>query len=387
MLKSAIHLTLALAAAPALLAAPKPDGKSVTSDKVVVETEKEKSVFDEIWSWPTLYKNDDASFLNELRIVGRFHGDFYSLDSNLGADSDWVVRRLRAGIKARFFKNLDLHVETELDPQRDNPMYTRLTDAYLAWKFCDAFKLTLGKQSVKFTLDGATSSNELLTIDRNNLSNNLWFTTEYISGVGFNGKVGNWQYHGGYFFGGTETKEFGNFDEGHFGLLSIGYDFSKSLNAKKALLRADYVYNDRNPKSNATRSFEHIGSLNFNYAQEKWGVATDVSFGSGYGSQSDVWGLVVMPYYNITKNLQGVLRYTYLESDGPNGLRLSRYDSVMTGGRGDEYQELYAGVNYYLYGHKLKVQTGFAFSDMQDSANDGGRYHGWSWTTGLRVSW
>lgn len=377
-------LVLTLAATAVSLADPRqPDQKSV----VIAPAEKEKSVYDKIWNWPTVYKNDDALFLNELRIVGRFHGDVYNVDSNLGTDSDWVVRRLRLGIKARFFHTLDLHVETDLNPQRPTPLYTRLTDAYLAWRFTEALKLTAGKHSVKFTLDGGSSSNELLTIDRNNLSNNLWYTTEYVSGASLSGKIGNWQYNTGIFSGGTESNEFGNFDEGHFGLASVGYDFGKKIGAKKALLRADYVYNDRNPKNNAARSFEHIGSVNFQFAKERWGFSTDGSFGMGYGAQSDVWGVVVMPWVNLTKELQLVLRYTYLDSEGPNGLRLARYDSVMTGGRGDEYQELYAGLNYYLYGHKLKLQTGIAFADMRDGANDGGRYHGWSWTTGVRVSW
>jgi phosphate-selective porin OprO/OprP len=58
----------------------------------------------------------------------------------------------------------------------------------------------------------------------------------------------------------------------------------------------------------------------------------------------------------------------------------------MTSGKGDEYQEIYAGLNYYLYGHKLKLQTGLTYSMMEDSANDGGKYDGWTWTTGVRLS-
>ena len=45
------------------------------------------------------------------------------------------------------------------------------------------------------------------------------------------------------------------------------------------------------------------------------------------------------------------------------------------------------GANYYFYGHKLKLQTGVQFADMNDRANDGGEYSGVSWTTGLRVGW
>ena len=53
----------------------------------------------------------------------------------------------------------------------------------------------------------------------------------------------------------------------------------------------------------------------------------------------------------------------------------------------DRYNELYLGVNYYFYGHKLKLQGGVTFADMRDSANDGGSYSGVAATTGLRVSW
>jgi phosphate-selective porin OprO/OprP len=56
-------------------------------------------------------------------------------------------------------------------------------------------------------------------------------------------------------------------------------------------------------------------------------------------------------------------------------------------GRGDEYHELYLGANYYFYGHRLKLQTGLQWADMNDVANDGGEYSGHSWTAGVRVGW
>ena len=52
--------------------------------------------------------------------------------------------------------------------------------------------------------------------------------------------------------------------------------------------------------------------------------------------------------------------------------------------RGDEYNELYLGANYYFYGHELKLQTGVQFADWNDQANDGGAYSGVAWTTRLR---
>jgi phosphate-selective porin OprO/OprP len=51
------------------------------------------------------------------------------------------------------------------------------------------------------------------------------------------------------------------------------------------------------------------------------------------------------------------------------------------------YKEWYLGANYYFYGHKLKLQTGVQFADMDDRAADGGAYSGTSWTIGLRIGW
>ena len=361
-------------------------GPALTLDKEVKEPAKEKSIFDKIWAIPVIYSDKNNAFLQEFRFTGRLHGDVFSQDSDLGYEQDWILRRWRMGVKAKMFGHLDLHVEVDLNGQDPNPLYSRLTDAYLAWTFCEAAKLTVGKHGVKFTLDGATSSNELLTLERNNVANNFWFPTEYISGVSLSGKIGNWQYNTGYFSGGTETKEFGNFDEGHFWLGSVGYDFGKALGVKKALLRADYVYNDRNAESNATRSFENIGSISFQLDAGRWGFSAEGVAATGYGTQSDAQGASAMPWFNLTDKLQVVGRYTYINSDDPNGIRFNRYENFATSGRGDEYNEVYGGLNYYIYGHKLKVQTGLTYAWMSDERNDGGHYNGWTWTSGFRFS-
>ena len=74
-------------------------------------------------------------------------------------------------------------------------------------------------------------------------------------------------------------------------------------------------------------------------------------------------------------------------SEDPNGVRFGTYESRLVPGRGDEYNELYLGANYYFYGHRLKLQTGVQWADMNDRANDGGEYSGVAWTTGLRIGW
>jgi phosphate-selective porin OprO/OprP len=127
--------------------------------------------------------------------------------------------------------------------------------------------------------------------------------------------------------------------------------------------------------------------LNLKLEAGRWGVRTDLSAASGYLGQSDLWGFMAMPFINITDKLQFVSRYTVLDSRRPNGVLLGTYENRVVGGRGDLYNELYLGANYYFYSHKLKLQSGLQFADMNDSANDGGEYSGVSWTTGIRVGW
>ena len=114
---------------------------------------------------------------------------------------------------------------------------------------------------------------------------------------------------------------------------------------------------------------------------------TDLSAGKGYGEQSDVWGLVLMPFYDFNPRIQVVLRYTYLSSADNNGLRLPRYEDRIVDGKGNECNEFYAGLNVYFYGHKFKWQTGFECASMKDDAEDGGEHKGWGLSTGLRLYW
>lgn len=368
---------------PALAAT---SGKATTA---VAPAAKEESIYDKIWGHAVLYKNKENAFIQELSLVGRQHFDWFYFDADQGQDDDWIVRRTRIGLKGLFFGNVTVHVETDLNLQDPNPLYNKLTDAYIQWAPSKAFKLAVGKQSVKFTLDGWTSSNALITVDRSIIGTNIWFPEEYMPGVSISGEVGPWLYSIGYYSSGEASPEFGDLNAGTFGLVTLGYNFAELLGADKAILRADYLYQDPDAGNTFTRPNEQVGSLNFVYEKDRFGLWTDVSVAQGYLGQKDLFGLQILPsvYLNDSKTLQGVFRYTYMNSDGENGIRLARYENRIVSGRGDEYHEFYAGLNWYLYGHKLKLQSGVQYASMDDAANDGGEYDGWGVTVGLRMSW
>ena len=247
--------------------------------------------------------------------------------------------------------------------------------------------ITVGKQSLPFTQEGATSSKELITIDRSNLANNIWFTQEYMPGVSVSGRAAPWSYRAGVYSSGAMNREFGRFNGGVFTLGLLGYDFAKKLAVKEALLTATTCINTptrttrlRSAPSTSCRctsSSKTGAGACARMCRRRWDIS----------GSANLLGAMAMPFFNVTDNCSWSPRYTFLDSDGLNGLWLATYENRVARGSGDHYNEGYFGVNYFFYGHRLKLQSGVQFADMRDRANDGGAYSGTSWTTGLRIGW
>lgn len=119
-----------------------------------------------------------------FRDQGALPDRFPLFEGNGGRYDEPQIRRTRLGFEAKLAKNVELHVVADLDLSCEDAedctddAYEGLTDGYLAWRPSDALELAVGKVSVPFTLDGSTSSNSLLTLERSNLANNLWFPAE-----------------------------------------------------------------------------------------------------------------------------------------------------------------------------------------------------------------
>ncbi len=47
--------------------------------------------------------------------------------------------------------------------------------------------------------------------------------------------------------------------------------------------------------------------------------------------------------------------------------------------------KVYMGINYLIFGDRLKLMTGAEFSVMKDSVDDGDTYNGWTYLAGVRV--
>ena len=358
------------------------------SGHVVASEERETSIYDKIWSYATLYENEDNPYIQKFVLSGRIQPEAADFDADQGDFSDeFLWRRFRFGFKSDVFKNWVVHIEGDFDLNESaGNRYDRLTDAYIGWSARKKLDFKILKQSAGFTLDGATSSKKLLAMQRNDLTNNLWFTREYFTGLLAKGNYNErWSYKAG-IFSQDDDDELSNFDASFFTLFSLGYHFNKTSKIDSGLIRVDYVYNEEDINS-GTRDFSQVVSLVTKWQSGPWGLWTDLSAGKGYFEQPDVWGLVLMPFYNFSPRYQVVLRLTHVSSGEENGVRLPRYEGNIVSGRGNEYNEIYVGFNVFFYGHKFKWQTGFEYGDMEDRSGDGGEYKGYGLNTGLRFYW
>lgn len=350
-----------------------------------VQAEDSTDAFDRIWSLAKLYENADNPVLQELSFVGRAHVDFYHYDSNLGDNTDWNFRRLRLGLRARMFEDFIVRGEINADANNADPFYTHLTWAYIGYEPSRAFNLRAGKLYIPYTFDGNTSSTRLFTIDRSAIATNFWIPLAYVPSISVSGTTDTWTYQAAVISNGTPSREFGNFDASFALVGSLGYDFKEAVNSDRALLRLEYVYQDPTDKPIEMRPTEHLVSLNGEYRQGPYGIAADLTMSQDFGDRGDMLGFMLMPYYDIVPDRwQVVGRYTYVESDSPTGVRLGRYLSE-TGARGDELHELYAGVNRFIYGHRLKVQCGLTYTWLNRPLADD--LDGFGATIGLRAFW
>ncbi|MEH6549455.1 MAG: porin [Pseudomonadales bacterium] len=347
----------------------------------------EVSGFDKTWATATLYDEPEKTSFKSFKLTGRLQAEAASFHGDVSNYDDILWRRFRFGFKSDITQSLTVHLEAAFDLNNPDQYYSKLTDANIGWKIDRNWLLKMGKSSAGFTLDGATSSTKLLTLQRNNITNNLWYTQEYWTGLSLASKdIDGWSYKAGV-FSSEDNEEFSHFNAGFFSLLSAQRSFQNRNPNIKTSLRLDYIYNNEDQNSD-TAKFGQILTLAGKHEHENWGVWTDLSAGKGFDGQSDLWGLSAMPFYNTSPRTQLLARFTYMESQHANGIKSGRYEKELSEGKGDRYREYYAGFNVFFYGHKLKWQTGIQNSTMKDKANDGGGYdNSWGATTGIRIYW
>ncbi len=371
---------------------------------------------DQAWSMFNLYKNEDNQILQEFSLQGRLHLQSIYGESNgnsfntsdykdSGKDegvwgNDIEARRARLGFKSKWFQVFKfdgmINVDTDaMDDSGSDTLYKDLYDLYVTYAPSDAFNLSVGKTKVKFSREQETSSNNILTLERSLLSN-LLFPGE-LTGIWTSGKgiKGGWLYELG-IYGNDRSREFTSGDGGHIVLAKVGYDYAERFGLDTAVASIHFMDNsepgydepsDSQYNPSASPKFSRSIALTNEITQGRFGLMSDIYVASGENTvaigQSDVMGITITPSYFIAEGLQLVGRLQIATCDDFNDLTVpGRYETLQPGDdKGDTYVSAYMGLNYYIYGHKLKLMNGIEFSQMGDSD-----YSGFTYMSGLRFS-
>jgi len=355
----------------------------------VGEQSKQEGIYERLWNVPRIYEDEENSIIQRFSIVGRYHGQYWKVNSNEGSADGWENRRIYLGAEAGLFQQLTVHGQIVISEDLD-PFYEELYQAYVEWSPGPAISLRAGRLDFLFTgLERTVSSTRILTFERGLLVNQLM--PGEVVGALAGGKHGHFSYRAGIFSGSIED-EFTHFDGGVGAVAGVGYDLPLFYESGRVYL--DYLFNDGDSQNNAFKRYDHVVSLWHQGQKGPFGLGLDLTFGHGLDARPLVFGLTILPTYEIAKDVlrkgdavQAVLRYQFSVSEGDNGLQLQkRYErEASSGPSGDSYHAFYGGINYRLFGDRLKLMTGVEYSTMDDAANDGGDYKGWTGFAGVRL--
>ncbi|MEO5914157.1 MAG: porin [Luteolibacter sp.] len=360
--------------------------------------------FDQLWSLATLYKDDTNPILEEFKLRGRYQGQYWNVDADQGNQSNWEDRRSRFGFDAKLFeKQIEARVDFQSNDGFDD-FYDGLVDAYIRWKPAKWISITAGKTKPLIgQYDWLESTNSEPTFERSQIFNQLGINR--ASALTVEGTTGDYSWRAGVYSNDTPSTtadpvtkvssgawgdgEFGDFDGGVSYSLGAGYDFKKILCLDKADVRLDWLHSDREPGDLVLGKYDDILSSTFTVKQGLAGVVVEGFYASGGdGTNSNVFGFYIEPTYDIIPHrLQLVGRYSFANSTGPLGVvGQSRYEKKVAtgGGLGDSYNAIYGGVQYFIYGDRLKLMAGAEWSRLDGETGDA--YDGITLLTGVRMS-
>ena len=327
-----------------------------------------------------LYRSDTNPYVQEVWLLGRYHGQYWDTDGSAGGDSGYEDRRFRVGGQARLLKNLTLHAQM-VSGSDFEPVYNGFTELWAGWRFSDALNLTVGQQKHRFTHDRNVSSRYLNYLERSMLTN--MFAADYTPAVTLSGRISRWSYYGGVFSNATGRNmkaAFTELDSGYSLLATVTRDIGDLIPLDSAFLNVSFVHSDANEKATNLNRYEQGLASALILTEGPMSLITEITAGLG-SANGDAIGLNLQPGYFITRHLQAVARYQVAGSNDDRGLRAQRrYEREANLSTGDVYHAGYFGLNYYLAEHRVKLMTGVEYASL-------GGEHTWTGFVAVRVFW
>lgn len=338
-----------------------------------------------------------SKYLKKLVFSGRFQVQFADIGTSVDgaaanppATEHFLLRRIYLGAKADLGDGFTGTINYDF-------ANSSFDAAFIEWKQSDALAIDLGFRKVPIGYEEVfTSSGALKAIERSP-------ATRYFV-EGNNGRrLGAGSYRTGVFLGGKQDIFFYNFavtnpERDEFSSLNGNSDPGVQGAGTGANNNLSYWAN-----GGVSSKFEggtYTVGLSAGYLPDQGGRTLgagdnltvyaaygDVTFGDFnlegeyLGSKNDhgasttrdskSWGYWVQPAFKFTPELEGVVRFSYVDSDG-RGVNISDGTrSAPSGGTMDKMNEWYVGGNWYIKGNDLKFQLGYIHAESKDTVTGG----------------
>ena len=371
-----------------------------------LEEPKSRSICEWIEDSPgLLYESDDNPYIQSWEIGGRFqYQAAYLAGKDVNGrhfhDTYDEFRRVRLDTELQFLRFLKAELSVNLVDDR------RFRDSYpfdLSWgydtidqltmeidfdeafdlKFLDKLEFTYGKMKVAVGEEAHQSSREIITIERSAIIDRIGGEEGRPTGGMLSLGRGDWELSLGVFSGDANTEYLGSWNDGQFYYASLEWEPTKRWR-----FVFDQIMNDPDGIDLAL-GYAWASSLAGVYTGDRWGILVNGVYGDNGGvqeghvrqrRQGDFWGCVVMQWYWLLEDkLQFVVSYEYQASEELEGIRLdsryvrARHQDVLVDvgrGRGDLSHKIYAGLNYYICGHRSKIMGGVSHTELRARRGD-----------------
>lgn len=363
-----------------------------------------ENLYERARSGLVLYENPSNPWVQSVSLMAQLQLQYAYGSSRTGkfGTADWPdnltwgnleVRRYRLGVRGRLFRDFTFFNLTDLEPNFSNGVYKRFPEAYVTWHHSPAINVSAGKCELKFNREQEYASSRFPVFERTAVGNMLYGGE--LTGVWINGDqiAGGWQYFLGV-YSNDRQDEWPKFESaGSIFLSKIGYDYTSATSLDRALIKVQWLHNTRPGYTNSETNppsplYSNAYSLSHEVQAGRLGLTAEILFAEGARGRPNVGAFSTMTTWTFSEKIEFINVLEVAGSRKENGVILpARYESLapdLGDRRGDSWFSSYAGVNYYLDGHHVKLMTGMKYSHM-DGGTKGGDFSGWTWLAGLRM--
>ncbi|WP_415907989.1 porin [Oleiharenicola sp. Vm1] len=331
-----------------------------------------------------------GKYLERLTLSGRFQIQYAGLGTDIdgtaadpAATNHFFMRRMYLGAKAELGQGWSGNLNYDFAG-------STFDAAFVQWKQSDQFVFDFGFRKVPFGLEEwYTSSSNLRAIER---SPGTRFFVESNNGR----RLGAGSYRTGIFLGGKDTSGFfynvavtnPERDESAAGVTGQGTATTNSLaywgnvgyagkieGGTFVLSGSLGVLPDQGGKTlgagddlTVYNLFAQITRGPLDLQLEYFGSKNDHGVSASQDSSSSAFS--VQPAYKVG-DLEYVVRYSYVDSDGRGLTTGDLIRSAPSGGTMDKLTEWFAGINYYIRGNDVKWQIGYIHGESKDTVTGG----------------